>query len=52
MLKKHPEIADELNKLADTITDEDMQKLNYQVDGQGKDEAEVAKEYLKSKGLI
>ena len=52
VLKKHPEIADELNKLADTITDEDMQKLNYQVDGEGKDEAEVAKEYLKSKGLI
>ena len=52
VLKKHPEIAEALNKLADTVTDEDMQKLNYKVDGQGEDEAAVAKEYLESKGLI
>mgnify|MGYP000866489589 CR=1 FL=1 len=52
VLEKHPEIADVLNKLENTITDEDMQKLNYQVDGEGKDAADVAKEYLKSKELI
>ncbi|MDI3508658.1 MAG: osmoprotectant transport system substrate-binding protein [Clostridiales bacterium] len=52
LLDKHPEIADALNKLANAITDEDMQQLNYQVDGEGKDAAKVAKEFLQSKGLI
>jgi osmoprotectant transport system substrate-binding protein len=52
VLKKHPEIAEVLNKMANTLTDEDMQKLNYKVDGQGEDAAKVAKDYLESKGLI
>jgi len=52
VLKKHPEIAEALNKLANSITDEDMQKLNYQVDGEGKDPAKVAREFLKERGLI
>jgi len=51
-LEKHPEIAEALNKLANSITDEDMQKLNYQVDGEGKDPAKVAREFLKERGLI
>ncbi|TZE80929.1 glycine betaine ABC transporter substrate-binding protein [Calorimonas adulescens] len=52
VLEKHPEIADVLNKLANSITDEDMQKLNYQIDGEGKNAADVAKEFLKSRGLL
>lgn len=51
-LEKHPEIAEALNKLANSITDEDMQKLNYQVDGEGKDPAKVTREFLKERGLI
>lgn len=52
LLEKYPEIADALNKLSNAISDEDMQELNYMVDGEGRDAAEVANEYLKSKGLI
>ncbi|MBZ4666808.1 glycine betaine ABC transporter substrate-binding protein [Mahella sp.] len=52
LLDKHPEIADALNKLAGAITEEDMQQLNYYVDGEGRDAAEVSKEFLESKGLI
>jgi len=52
VLEKHPEIAEILNKLANSITDEDVQKLNYKVDGEGKDPAKVAREFLKERGLI
>jgi len=52
VLEKHPEIAEILNKLANSITDEDMQKLNYKVDGEGKDPAQIAREFLKERGII
>ncbi|AEM79168.1 glycine betaine ABC transporter substrate-binding protein [Thermoanaerobacter wiegelii] len=52
VLDKHPELKDVLNKLANQISDEEMQKLNYKVDGEGQDAAKVAKEFLKEKGLI
>lgn len=52
VLDKHPELKDVINKLANQISDEEMQKLNYKVDGEGQDAAKVAKEFLKEKGLI
>ncbi|MEG3066022.1 glycine betaine ABC transporter substrate-binding protein [Acetomicrobium sp.] len=52
VLEKYPGIAEALNKLANSITDEDMQKLNYKVDGEGKDPAQVAREFLKERGII
>ncbi|MCG0276371.1 MAG: glycine/betaine ABC transporter substrate-binding protein [Thermosediminibacteraceae bacterium] len=51
-LDKYPELEDVLNKLANKISNEEMQKLNYKVDGEGKDPSEVSKEFLKEKGLI
>lgn len=51
-LKEHPEIADVLNKLADKISDEDMREMNYKVDKENADPAQVAEEFLKAKGLI
>ena len=40
-------------KLMDGIlTDEKMAELNYQVEEEGKDEAEVAKEFLLAEGLL
>lgn len=51
-LKEHPEIEDLLNKLADKISDEEMREMNYKVDKQNADPAQVAEEFLKSKGLI
>lgn len=51
-LKKHPEIKKPLNKLENKISDEDMQMMNYKVTVKNEDPYTVAKDYLKSKGLI
>ncbi|MEU5578817.1 ABC transporter substrate-binding protein [Streptomyces huasconensis] len=46
------EIADALAKLTKTLTTEDLIELNRKVDEERQKEADVAKDYLKSKGLI
>lgn len=51
-LKKHPEIADALNLLAGKIDDKEMAALNAKVDLEKKDAKEVAKTWLKEKGII
>jgi osmoprotectant transport system substrate-binding protein len=52
VLKAHPELKSVINKLSNKISNADMQKLNYKVDGEGMEASEVAKEFLKEKGLI
>lgn len=52
VFEKYPEIEKILEPLTRVLTTEDIINLNYLVDVLGKDEKEVAKEYLKSKGLI
>lgn len=52
VLKKHPEIQTQLDKLEGKITDEEMRDMNYKVDKLNKDPAKVADDFLKSKGLI
>jgi osmoprotectant transport system substrate-binding protein len=51
ILQQHPEVAQALADLAGKISDEEMQRLNYSVDGQHRDAADVAREFLRSKGL-
>ena len=46
------EIADTLGKLTDTLTTDDLAKLNLKVDAERAKPADAAKEYLESKGLI
>jgi len=46
VLKKHPEINKALDKLEGKISTEDMQQLNYEADGKGKEPAVVAEEFL------
>lgn len=41
-----------MNKLAGMITTDEMLKMNYEVDVDGKTANEVAVTYLKSKGLL
>ncbi|WP_412989526.1 ABC transporter permease/substrate-binding protein [Pediococcus siamensis] len=48
----HPKIVRALNKLAGKISDEDMQKMNYEVNVQKKSAAKVARQYLVSHGLL
>jgi osmoprotectant transport system substrate-binding protein len=50
--QQHPEVAEAIAELGDKISDQEMQKLNYALDGQHRDVKDVAHEFLRSKGLI
>jgi len=52
MLKQHPEIGAALGALAGAISDEDMRRLNYAVDGEHRDAAAVVKEFLQQRKLV
>jgi osmoprotectant transport system substrate-binding protein len=51
-VQQHPEVAQALAELAGKISDEEMQRMNYAVDGQHCDASEVAREFLRNKGLV
>ncbi|MDG2615798.1 glycine betaine ABC transporter substrate-binding protein [Thermoleptolyngbya sichuanensis XZ-Cy5] len=51
-LDANPQIADALNALAPKLTDDVMQTLNFEVSGNQKEPADVAREFLTSEGLI
>jgi osmoprotectant transport system substrate-binding protein len=51
-LQQHPEVGAALAELANKITDQDMQKLNYAVDGQHRDIKEAVHQFLLSKGVL
>jgi osmoprotectant transport system substrate-binding protein len=48
---RHPEVEDALKDLAGKISTDEMRKMNSAVDGQHRDAAEVAREFLRSKEL-
>lgn len=52
ILRDHPEVAEGLAGLAGKISDEEMQQLNYAVDGQHRDVKEVVHDFLQAKGLV
>ena len=51
-LEKYPKLQETLELMNGILTDEAMAELNYQVEEEGRDEAEVAEEFLISAGLI
>lgn len=51
-LKAHPELQGVFDQLAGTISDSDMAQMNYEVESEGKDPADVADAFLKSHGLV
>jgi len=51
MLKQHPEVGAALGALAGAISDDDMRRLNYAVDGQHRDPTAVVREFLQQRGL-
>ena len=51
-VQQHPEVAQALAELAGKISDEEMQRMNYAVDGQHRDTSEVVREFLRNKGLV
>ncbi len=50
-LARHPEVGTALGELAGTISDEEMRRMNYSVDGEHKEIEEVARQFLESKHL-
>jgi osmoprotectant transport system substrate-binding protein len=52
VLQEHPEVSQALAALAGKISDQEMQQLNYSVDGQHRDVKEVVREFLQGKGLV
>jgi len=51
-IQQHPEVAQTLAELAGKISDGEMQRLNYAVDGQHRDAKEVVREFLRGKKLV
>ncbi len=51
-LDANPELANLLNSLAPLLTDDTMQRLNNEVSGEGREPADVARDFLVSQGLI
>lgn len=51
-LKSHPGLEEAIMKLDNSITDKEMSSLNYKVEVEGKEDAQVAKDYLVAKGII
>lgn len=50
-LERHPELRSALGKLAGLISEEDMRRMNYQVDGEHRDVKQVVKDFLRSKKI-
>ena len=52
MFKRYPELREVLNKLDGALTTDEVLKMNYQVDVEGKTPKEVAHTFLVDKGLV
>jgi osmoprotectant transport system permease protein len=52
VLEAHPELRRALEALAGTLPDRAMQRLNFEVDEKGRAPADVAREFLQSRGLL
>jgi len=51
MLDKHPEAGEALAQLTGKISEEEMRRMNYAVDGEHRDPAEVIREFRKAKNF-
>jgi osmoprotectant transport system permease protein len=51
ILNKHPELQAIIDRLAGTISTQDIQQMNYQVDNRSRPAPQVVREWLKSKNL-
>jgi len=50
-VQRHPEVEQAIQELAGKISEDDMRRLNYAVDGQHQDAQQVVREFLKQKNL-
>ncbi|OMF61951.1 osmoprotectant update ABC transporter permease/substrate-binding subunit OpuFB [Paenibacillus sp. FSL R5-0766] len=49
---QYPQLVEVLNQLAGKITDDEMRQMNYDVNVEGENPEQVAREYLKQAGLL
>jgi glycine betaine/choline ABC-type transport system substrate-binding protein len=52
LFEQHPEVESAIAGLANKISNAEMQRLNYAVDGQHRDTGEVVREFLKANQLV
>jgi osmoprotectant transport system substrate-binding protein len=52
VLDANPKIGEVLDAVSAKLTNEVMQRLNYEVSGNSREPDEVAKEFLQQEGLI
>jgi len=52
LLRNHPEVGSALDSLAGAISDDDLRRMNYAVDGQHRDVAAVVRDFLRGRGLV
>ncbi|MDO4647215.1 MAG: glycine betaine ABC transporter substrate-binding protein [Eubacteriales bacterium] len=52
VLEAHPELYTVFDKLTGVLTNDEMANMNYQVESEGKDAKELAREFLAEKGLL
>ena len=50
-LRRHPGVREALNELGGKISDQEMRRLNYAVDGEHRDVVDVVREFLRAKHL-
>jgi osmoprotectant transport system permease protein len=51
ILKQHPKLRDAFSQLGGMISEADMRRMNYQVDGESRKVGDVVREFLQSKKL-
>ena len=51
-LQKYPALRDLLKQLGGILSVDEMRKLNYAVDGEKRQAKDVAREFLRGKGLV
>jgi len=52
VLEEYPELGEIFSELAGKLSNDEMRNLNYQVDVEDKEPAQVARDFLEKKGLI
>ena len=52
LLKNHPEVGAALDALAGAISDEDMRRMNYAIDGAHQDVGSVVRDFLRERKLV
>lgn len=52
VLDEYPQLRTAIEQLSGMISEDDMRQMNYEVDGQFRKPADVAREFLKAKGLL